>query len=197
MLLCTKLLGFSQGLKYTDKENSGPWISSLYPRAMFHAIFLTHYYALLTCTVLTTHVVCIDTYMHTYTHTLLTTDYLLYKREHWLSFDGSVEGKQWFRRSTTDFSLFNALGFRDGSDGKECRRPRFDSLVRKIPERREWQPTPVFLPGESHEQRSLVGYSPWGCKESEVTERLALHFHPTCHSAYSPANKVQDSSSIS
>ena len=49
---------------------------------MFHAIFLTHYYALLTCTVLTTHVVCIDTYMHTYTHTLLTTDYLLYKREH-------------------------------------------------------------------------------------------------------------------
>ena len=40
--------------------------------------------------------------------------------------------------------------------------------------RRKWQPTPVFLPGESHGQRCLVGYSPWGRKESEMTERL--HF---------------------
>ena len=38
---------------------------------------------------------------------------------------------------------------------------RFDSWVRKIPWRRKWQPTQIFLPGESHEQRSLVGYSPW------------------------------------
>ena len=38
--------------------------------------------------------------------------------------------------------------------------------------RRKWQPTPVFLPGESHGQRSLVGYSPGGCKESDTTERL-------------------------
>ena len=37
-------------------------------------------------------------------------------------------------------------------------------------------PTPVFLPGELHEQRSLVGYSPWGCKELDTTERLT-HFH--------------------
>ena len=37
--------------------------------------------------------------------------------------------------------------------------------------RRKWQPTPVLLPGESHGQRSLVGYSPWGCKESDTTER--------------------------
>ena len=40
--------------------------------------------------------------------------------------------------------------------------------------RRQWQPTPVLLPGESHGQRSLVGYSPWGHKESDTTERL--HF---------------------
>ena len=40
--------------------------------------------------------------------------------------------------------------------------------------RREWQPTPVFLPGESHGQRSLVGYSPQSCKESDMTERLIL-----------------------
>ena len=41
------------------------------------------------------------------------------------------------------------------------RRPGFDSWVGKSPWRREWQPTPVFLPGEFHPQRSLVGYSPW------------------------------------
>ena len=41
--------------------------------------------------------------------------------------------------------------------------------------RRKWQPTPVFLPGKSHGRRNLVGYSPWGCKESDMTEWL--HFH--------------------
>ena len=54
----------------------------------------------------------------------------------------------------------------------ECRRPGFDPRVGKIPWRREWQHTPVFLPGESHGQRSLAGYSPWGRKESDTTERL-------------------------
>ena len=53
-------------------------------------------------------------------------------------------------------------------------RPRFDLSVGKIPWRRKWQPTPVFLPGESHGGRSLVGYSPWGHKESDMTERF--HF---------------------
>ena len=42
----------------------------------------------------------------------------------------------------------------------------------------EWQPTPVFLPGESHGQRSLGGYSPWGCKESDMTERLRIQHIP-------------------
>jgi len=46
----------------------------------------------------------------------------------------------------------------------------FDLWVGKMPRRRAWPPTPVFLPGESHGQRSLVGYSPWGCKESDTTE---------------------------
>ena len=50
------------------------------------------------------------------------------------------------------------------------RRPRFSPWVRKIPWRRKWQPTPVFLPGKSHEQRNLVDYSPWDYKQSEVTE---------------------------
>ena len=46
------------------------------------------------------------------------------------------------------------------------------SWVGKISWRRKWQPIPVLLPGKSHGQRSLVGYSPWGCKESDMTERL-------------------------
>ena len=42
--------------------------------------------------------------------------------------------------------------------------------------RRKWQPTPVLLPGKSRGQRSAVGYSPWGPKESDTTERLPFHF---------------------
>jgi len=42
--------------------------------------------------------------------------------------------------------------------------------IAKIPWRREWQPTPVFLPGEFHGQRILAGHCPWGCKELDMTE---------------------------
>ena len=56
------------------------------------------------------------------------------------------------------------------------RESRVQSLGGKIPWRRKWQLTPVFLPGESHGWRSLVGYSPWGCKESDTTEQLHFHF---------------------
>ena len=58
----------------------------------------------------------------------------------------------------------------------QCRRPRFTPWVGKIPWKRKWQPTPVFLPGEVHRQRSLVGYSLWGLKESDTTEQLILQF---------------------
>ena len=58
----------------------------------------------------------------------------------------------------------------------QCRRPGFDPWIRKIPRRREWLPTPVFLTGISHGQRSLVGYSPWGRKDSDTTEQLT-HTH--------------------
>ena len=50
------------------------------------------------------------------------------------------------------------------------REHRFDPWTGKISWRRKWQPTPVFLPGKSHGQRSLAGYSPWGRKESGTTE---------------------------
>ena len=45
-------------------------------------------------------------------------------------------------------------------------------LIGKIPWRRKWLPTPVFLPGEFHGQRSLVGYCPWGHRELDMTEHL-------------------------
>ena len=51
----------------------------------------------------------------------------------------------------------------------QCRRGSFDPWVGKIPWRRKWQPTPVFLPGECHGQGSLAGDSPQGCKELETT----------------------------
>ena len=55
-------------------------------------------------------------------------------------------------------------------------RLRFDPWVGKFPKRRAWRPTSVYLPGEFHGQRSLASYSPWGCKESDMTERLT-HTH--------------------
>ena len=56
----------------------------------------------------------------------------------------------------------------------QCRRPGFDLWVGKIPWRREWLPTPGFLPEEFHGQRRLAGYSPWGRRESDTTEGLTL-----------------------
>ena len=56
-------------------------------------------------------------------------------------------------------------------------RLRFNPWVGKIPWRRKWQPTLLLLPGKSHGQRSLVGYSSWDCKEWGTTERLHFHFH--------------------
>ena len=75
--------------------------------------------------------------------------------------------------------IIPTLGFPGGAISKEppcqCRRHRrhrFNPWIRKIPWRRKWQLTPVFLPGESVGQRSLAGYSPQGDKESDRTEAL-------------------------
>ena len=59
---------------------------------------------------------------------------------------------------------------------KRHRRHGFNPWVGKIPWRRgKWQATPVFLPGKSQGQRSLEGYSPWGCKELDTTEHPCTH----------------------
>ena len=54
------------------------------------------------------------------------------------------------------------------------------SKLREIVQRRRWHPTPVLLPGKSHGWRRLVGCSPWGCEESDTTERLPFHFSLSC-----------------
>ena len=89
-------------------------------------------------------------------------------------------GKLWAPTEYKQKPLLLDYGvFPGGSDGKES------AGVRKIPWRTEWLPTPVFLPGEFHGQRSLVGYSPWGHKESDRTEQLTLslfHWFPVIES---------------
>ena len=83
------------------------------------------------------------------------------------------------------FGRLEAIGkqrsYYGGSDGKEsaCNAGDLGSIPGGWEEwRMEWPLTPVFLPGEFHGQRSLVGYSPWGCKVLDTTERLTLSlFH--------------------
>ena len=57
----------------------------------------------------------------------------------------------------------------------QCRRCRLDPWVGKIPWKRKWQSTPVFLLGKFHAERSLSGYSPWDCKESDAIEHTNIH----------------------
>ena len=88
------------------------------------------------------------------------------------------------KRCYTKIKIVPPLRFRGDSDARKSarnsRRPGFNPWIRMIPWRREWLPTPVFLPGKSHGQRSLVGFSPWGRKESDTTERLPFHFSLSC-----------------
>ena len=68
-------------------------------------------------------------------------------------------------------------GFPGGSDSKKLlamQETQVQPLGQEDPLGREWQPTPIFLPGKSHGLRSLKGYSPWGHKEKDMTERLTL-----------------------
>ena len=95
-------------------------------------------------------------------------------KEMWCSFTAH------FHLSRPNFVYYwvDLGGFPRGSDAKaiclQYRRRRFDTWFGKIPWRREWQPTPVFLPGEFCGQRRLAGYSPWGHKELDTTEGLTF-----------------------
>ena len=88
----------------------------------------------------------------------------------------------------------NPVDISDQELAYQCRRHKrhgFDSWVGKIPWRRKWQPTPVFLPRESHGQRSLVGYNLWGHKESDMTEVTYAH-SSSCSVGGRKANLVTD-----
>ena len=74
----------------------------------------------------------------------------------------------WHQQGFPGGSVIKNLRASVGDTGHE-----FDPWVRKIPWRRKWKPTPVFLPGESRGQKSLAGYSPWDRKELDTTERLS------------------------
>ena len=95
-------------------------------------------------------------------------------------------------------------GLTRGFSGKEsssqcwrCQRCIFDAWVQKIPWRRAWQPTQIFLPRESHEQRSLAGYSPWGHKELNPTEWLSRHAHNGSSGNLRVGRKIERSPCIS
>ena len=82
-----------------------------------------------------------------------------------------------FSAEFRDFPERVTFFFSGGASGNEpacqcmrLKRCRFDPWVGKIPWRREWLPTPIFLPGESHGQRILVGYSPWNLTKSDMIE---------------------------
>ena len=93
----------------------------------------------------------------------------LTKRKRW--FHGGKQPFQTMVAEQMDTHMVRMVpGFPAGS-GKEpackCRRLEFNPWLRKIPWRRKWQPTPIFLPGKSCGQRNLAGYSPWGLKSAE------------------------------
>ena len=102
-------------------------------------------------------------------------------------------GQDWATNTFTFLSPIFYLSFPDSSVGKQSPCSAGDPgqlLGRKIPWRRDRLSTPVFLPGESHGERSLVDYSPWGCKESDTTEQLHFHFHPLQYSWDSPCDST-------
>ena len=86
---------------------------------------------------------------------------------------GQIDSVMGSETVATCFCFLSGLK-QGGSDGKasaySAGDPGLIPWVGKIPWRRQWHPTPVLLPRESHGWRSLVGYSPWGCKESDTTE---------------------------
>ena len=82
-----------------------------------------------------------------------------------------------FRRKYTDVWIPKCYSGKEFTcQCKRGKRHRFDPWVEKIPWKRKWHPTPIFLPGKFHGWRNLVGYSPWGRKESDTAEQLHFHF---------------------
>ena len=91
---------------------------------------------------------------------------------HSLWVNGEGEGLRRKKKNQELCFTYHSVLFPDGSNCKESACNEGDPWVGKIPWRRQWQPSLVFLPGESHGQRRLTGYRSWGHKESDTTEWL-------------------------
>ena len=91
----------------------------------------------------------------------------------------SVRGSLFTLKYTPGEELQNHTVLPGFPGGTELRRPGFRPWGGKTPWRRGWQPAPGLLPGELHRQRSLVGRSPWGCRELGTTEATAPRGHST------------------
>ena len=109
---------------------------------------------------------------------------MLYDNLGGVGWDGRWEGDS--REGTNVYIPMADLCCPGSTDGKEsaCNVGDVGSIpgLGRPPWRRAWQPTPVFLSGESQGQRSLVGYSPWGHKESDAAEQLSTAQHSTVSS---------------
>jgi len=112
---------------------------------------------------------------------------LVMDREAWRAAVHEVTKSQTQLSNWTELTLSEivALKARVANPGSshhcQCRRLSFGPWVGKILWRREWQPTPVFLPGKAQEQRSLAGFSPWVHKELHTTKQLNTHTHTPPH----------------
>ena len=94
------------------------------------------------------------------------------------------------KKNKTSLFIFKSGCFSGKESTCQCRRCRFYPCIGKMPWRRKWQPTPVlFLPGEFHGQRGLVDYSPWGHKESDMTEQLIMHKNINTYKGKQMTNK--------
>ena len=80
---------------------------------------------------------------------------------------------KWLKFHLYNWEVLYASNKESSCQCKRRKRQEFSPWVRKIPWSRKWHPTPVFLPGKFHGQRSLVGYGPWGHKESDTSEQLS------------------------
>ena len=102
---------------------------------------------------------------------------------HWFWTRSMGGEKTWSFKAFILSPLWGIRGFPGGSDGKESACNAGDPGSIPGSGRRNWQLTPVFLPGESHGQRRLVGYSPWGHRESDTTEWVT-HMRHKVHQTY-------------
>ena len=91
---------------------------------------------------------------------------------------GWLGGRWWYHELETENR--GNTGFQGGTRESTCQCSKLErrsSIPGTIPWGWEWQPSPAFLPGKLHGQKSLVGCRPWGCKESDMTEQLSTYVH--------------------